>query len=336
MHYSRLIVFILGCLWVAGCTKYTPPGRPQPYLGPTESMADVVAQINRNTAPLRTLWARHSFEATVVDERGKSFFVNGDGNLLFRKPRELRLIGNKDIAGTIFEAGSTDDRFWLKVLPEADTMWWGYHVNVGKPCALDVPIRPDALVEVLGISDIDQTFSTEPQPVMRFNNDSDAYMFLWTQPSGSRRVPVREVWYDRATKLPKLVLFFDTEGRVVVRAYLAKHAPVQIDSSTPAPRRSEAADRLAEDPQLRSGVAQSPRVTPDSARVTPDSPRVTPDSPRVATDIKLLFPQTGTRMNLELRDLMLQRNGVPNDRSIRFPTGDDVRTIIQIDKDCPQ
>ena len=41
-------------------------------------------------------------------------------------------------------------------------------------------------------------------------------------------------------------------------------------------------------------------------------------------------------MNLELRDLMLQRNGVPNDRSIRFPTGDDVRTIIQIDKDCPQ
>jgi hypothetical protein len=177
---------------------------------------------------------------------------------LYRKPRELRLIGNKDIAGTIFEAGSTVDRFWLKVLPEVDTMWWGYHKNVGKPCALDVPIRPDALVEVLGISEIDPTFTADPQPVMRFNNDSDAYMFLWTQPVDGRRIPVREVWYDRATKLPKLVLFFDREGRIVVRAYLAKHAPVQMENVADAER-----PRVATDLKLLfppDGHAHEPRA----------------------------------------------------------------------------
>jgi len=280
-------MFLIGCV-----PKTGPTDRPKPYFGPTESMVDVVGRINQNHAKIRSLWARHTFEATVVDDKGKSHFVNGDGNLLFRKPRELRLIGNKDIAGTIFEAGSTADRFWLKVLPELETMWWGYHANVGKPCTLDVPIRPDALVEVLAVSDLPTDFTTDPQPVMRFNNDADAYMFLWTKFAVDRRVPVREVWYDRATKLPKLVVYFDLEGRIVVRAYLAQHRPVPID-----------------------GVSESAR-------------------PRVATDFKIFFPQSGTKLNLQLRDILSSRNGVPNDKSIRFPITDDVREVVQIDRDC--
>src|SRR5690606_37467436 len=77
------------------------PDRVQPtgYYGPTESMAEVVQQINQNNRSIPTLWSRHDFEADIVDEDGRNHFVNGDGLLLYRKPHELRLIGEKPIVG---------------------------------------------------------------------------------------------------------------------------------------------------------------------------------------------------------------------------------------------
>src|SRR5690606_37187725 len=103
-----------------------------------------------------SLWARHSFEATVVDGKGKSHFVNGDGVLLYRRPGHMLVVGNKDIAGKIFEIGTTPERYWLTLIPESDTMWWGKYEHVDKLGAdAPIPIRPDLVMEVLGIEPID-------------------------------------------------------------------------------------------------------------------------------------------------------------------------------------
>src|SRR5690606_19259815 len=132
---------------------------------------------------------------------------------------EMRLTGEKPIVGQVFEVGSTQDRYWLLVPEQLQTMWWGNFENVGKPCALDIPIRPELILEVLGVSNIETDFLAEPAPVMRFNNDADAYMFIWIVQGPNRLIARKEVWYDRQTKLPKLILLFDDDGRIVLRAY---------------------------------------------------------------------------------------------------------------------
>jgi hypothetical protein len=197
------------------------------YLGPTEPMRDVVQAINQNNDRLPSMWSRGYFEASIVD-RGKSHFVNGDLLMLYRRPDDLRIVGKKDIAGTVFEVGSNRDRYWLRVGGDADTLWHGAHANVGNVDPKQIPIPPALILEVLGIGSIDTNFREPPVPVMRFNNDSDAYMLLWTVPLTDRWAAQKEVWFDRSTKLPQKVLLYDANGRVVLLADLSDHKPVEV------------------------------------------------------------------------------------------------------------
>lgn len=227
--HTRIAGALLLALILVGCGA---PTKPALYTGPTEPIYDVLGQINANNAAIPTLWARHYFEATVVDENKKSHFVNGEGILLYRAPGEMRLVGKKDLAGTIFELGSTSETFWLQLVPEIDTLWYGAHKNVGKPCMEAMPIRPDLVMQVLGVGTIDTDLNQPPVPVMRFNNDSDAYMLVWNAKLADRWIAQKEIWYDRVSKLPKLVLLFDATGRVVLRAYLSKHKQIELTGAS--------------------------------------------------------------------------------------------------------
>src|SRR5689334_22095204 len=84
-----------------GCANQRGGGgtttRAAPYTGPTLSMPELAQQINARNERLPTLWARHYYEATIVDEKKQSHFVNGDGALLFKRPLGMRLVGNKPV-----------------------------------------------------------------------------------------------------------------------------------------------------------------------------------------------------------------------------------------------
>lgn len=279
---------------ICGCTPQRPAPTGRAYFGPTEPLEAVVARINANNQPIRTLFAYHTFEATIYDEHGKGTFVNGRGTLNYRKPGELLLQGKKEV-GSVFEIGSNPDRYWLTVVLGPDTMWWGYYRNLGKPCIdQSIPIRPDAMLEILGVGDIDTDFTREPAPTMRFNNDADAYMFVWNVRAvhPDRWIAYREIWYDRQTLRPTLVLLFDPDGRVILRAYLSNYQPLEIEAM---PK-----ERL----------------------------------PSVATQYRLFFPDSGSKMNFTLSDVALQRNGKPDDRTFQFPKQPGVSNIIQIDQGC--
>jgi hypothetical protein len=214
-------------LCLPGCAPKAVP--PAGYFGPTLPMKEVVEGINANNIAISSLWSRHYFEATIVDEKQKSHFVNGEGVLLYRSPNEMRIVGTKDIAGTIFEIGTTAERYWVMVVPELDTMWWGEYGRLDRLPPKRIPIRPDLILQVLGVSAVDADFLKEPAPVMRFNNDADAYMFVWNTRGKDRWIAQKEIWYDRATLLPKVVLLFDADGRIVLRAYLSKHRGVKVN-----------------------------------------------------------------------------------------------------------
>ncbi len=227
-----LHICIISCalILLAGC-----PPAPQitGYHGPTSQMYEVVTAVNSNNSGIPTIWTDHTFKAWMHDDNGKSHYVDGDGVLLYRKqidkPDELLLQG-QSIIGKIFEIGSSsgpDAQYWVALVPEISTEWWGYYKNLGKPCVRSLPIHPDLVVEVLGVNQIDENFLRPPVPAMRFNNDADVYMFTFSLPTPTKWVIQKEVWYSRKTLLPVKVLLFDQNGRVLLRADLSEHEPIE-------------------------------------------------------------------------------------------------------------
>lgn len=204
--------------------------RPTAYFGPTEPMVDVVNAINANNRKLPTLWASiREMEASIVDDRGRRHDEVLRGTVLYRSPREVSLVGTKDPVGAVVTIGSNRDTYWLVAKdPGPDTAWWGRYEHLGSDCAQPIPIRPDLILEVLGVSAIETDFSALPAPVMRFNPQADAYMFVWVGKLPNRFVATREIWYDRKTKRPTRVALFDEHGRTILSAFLSRHVPVEV------------------------------------------------------------------------------------------------------------
>jgi hypothetical protein len=227
-------VFICGSIsLLSGCDPKKPPA-PKGYFGPTQSMSEVVHAVNQNNAKLPTLWADiRDIRVQFTDDRGRRQDEKLDGGVLLyrQQPRSLRLDGRKSIVGSVMDLGSNENVYWLAIKEGPDTAWWGRHENVGAECSRPIPIQPSMLMEVLGVTAFNPNFDEAPAPVMRFNNDADAYTFIWIAPAGDRFVALREVWYDRRTKLPKLVVLYDAHGRVTLRAYLSNHKPVEIEKT---------------------------------------------------------------------------------------------------------
>lgn len=214
-------------LAIGGCAAR--PGTPQPvYTGPTDPMPVVLERVEGNNKALPTLYAQTYIEANIIDNKGKSRFVNTGGAVLLCKPRELLLVGRKDLAGRVFELGSTQERFWFTIYVDENTRWWGYYRNIGKPCMGQMPVRPDLVGEVLGVSDINLDFDQIPVPTMTFNNDLDVYMVAWSTKGPGFWYTEKVIYYDRKTLLPRKVLLYDQSGRVVLRANLSRHQPVTI------------------------------------------------------------------------------------------------------------
>ena len=292
----KLLISAMSLVALAGCCHCPPAtGNGQPYMGPTEPMARVVAQINSNNEKIPSLWSSLYYKANIIDDKKQAHFVNGEGTLLYRQSMDLRLIGRKDPAGTIFDIGSNSNQFWLRVIPELDTMWWGTYRTLENvdPDHLGIPIRPDLVLSVLAISPIDTNFRQQPAPVMRFDSQQRAYVLLWVAPLPDRWIALREVWYDMNTLHPKLVLLYDQNGRVALRADLGLFKQIE--------------------------VAGQPKEK----------------WPWIAGDYKLAFPETGSTMELTLSDDSVLRHGaLPMDKSFAMPSPDnaDVSHVIEVGK----
>lgn len=295
---TRILILAFVAIASAGC----PSPRPVQPPPPLEPLISVVQGINANNSQLPTLWASHYFEATIVDDRGDPHFVNGDGAILYRgveaaQGRGMLVAGLKPGAGRVFEIGSTEDEYWLKIAPEIQTMWWGEYRHLGKPCVQEIPIQPNLVSEVLGIGTIGTDFTQFPAPVMRYNPDSDVYMFVWIGPATSpaRFVALKEIWYDRTTKLPKMVLLFNGDGRVQVRANLLNHKPVAVED------------------------------VPEAQR------------PQVATRYELYFPENRSKMTFDLKEVHLSKGPAPARGIVfpgPTPQEAGVAKVIKLDQNC--
>jgi hypothetical protein len=304
-----ILLLLAGLMLLAGCC---PTPRP-PYTGPTDPMVKVVADINSNNAKVPTLWAHHYYSADIVDQKHQSHHVGGDGVLMFIAPMSMRLKGDNGIIGTVFELGSNPQTFWLKLSPDTgDTMWWGSWANLPliNPDTLGIPIRPDMVLDVLCIATINTNFNVLPVPTMRFNNAASednpggAYVFIWNAKLPDHWYAAREVWYDRITKLPTLVLLYDTNGRVVMRA----------DFKAGENRKNE---------YRQVSIAGLPKA----------------QWPYVPGRYRFYFPDSGSRLSFSLDEAELKHKSeddllLPDPRSFRMPDPNNVnvKNVIEVGK----
>jgi hypothetical protein len=230
-----LSIMVIG----GGCAQTPSPVRP--YFGPTETMEELVSDINANVESLPTLWAKGDFDASIVDHDHRTN-VSGTAYLMHANPQEMLLVGKADVVGEVFRMGCGPEKYWVTVKGDTDTCWWGTYANLDRVDENEIPVRPDLVEAVLGLDSIDTDLTRQPCPVMRFNNDQHAYMIVWNVKGPNRWLAQKEIWYDLETKLPRLVNLFDANGRVVLSAYLSDHKPVDMGSSGTQP---ENAPRVA-------------------------------------------------------------------------------------------
>ncbi len=258
----------------------------------------VVDSINHNSQRIPTLWSQLNFTATLVDpDKHTKNTIAGDGTLMYARPLSLLLDGNKDIAGLVFQLGSNNSDYWVKIRSSADSFnyYWGSYANLGKPGSATMPIRPDMVLEVLGISLYPSNFLHQPVPVMRFDNGADAYIFDLNVIALDRWETREEIWYDRASKLPIKVILYEADGRAVLKADLSQHTPV----------------------------------------VTPGIPRE--QWPKIARHYDLFFPDTGSQITFDfLNDPELRHEGrhgqpAPNTSSFRRQDPDPSDKLVPID-----
>lgn len=233
-----VVMCVLGIAWVTGCRSVRPPPPPVAsgvvYMGPLLTTPQVIRGLQDRYSPVRTVWSRHDFAVSFEDKRGRIRTFDGDGVLLLRKPAlqsppgtptEIRLTGTKDIAGTLFELGANRDRAWLTLHHDIDTMYW-LPQGTEPVDPTQVPIRPDLVAEVLGVSDWVTDLSRYPTPVMTYQPESDTYRLTLVEPAPPNQGVFlrtgREVSVDRSTLMVRQIVFYGAEGRPTVVAKLDK------------------------------------------------------------------------------------------------------------------
>ena len=228
-----LCVFVSLCFLCQGCCPKKAPTK-EAYIGPTRSLPEVVSLINANNNRIKTLWASGSFDVWVQNEKKQTEHIDGDKlTLVYRKPNELKMAGEKFGApDRLFDVGSNGKQFWMW-FPIKETMWWGEYHEDSPMSYGEIPIRPDLLIEVLGVDDLNPDLLKAPVPAMRFNNDQDAYTIDFHVVLDDRMVVQKEVWYDRKTLLPRSVIFYDPNGRISLQADLSEYESLVGDASAP-------------------------------------------------------------------------------------------------------
>jgi hypothetical protein len=207
-----LFLFLVGC----------PPPAPL-KLGPAVPIQQAVGLVNRNCERLITgLQALGSARGHFVDDNGTRRAFDCDANLLVLAPRHLRL-DLTSLGQTQVLFGSNDEFYWLHVKPEVDTYWFGRYAELSDLDFGGIPIRPDMVVESLGINGLPEDTTGTAGPFQRVADDHQELLFVRYDRDGQGLI-YKEYWLDR--REPRLIgriLFRDAMGRVLMRSRLSDY-----------------------------------------------------------------------------------------------------------------
>lgn len=205
---------------------------------PPEPWDVVLERVNANSRKmdflLRAIPANAAGRLTLDDGRQETFDL--PAKLLFRKPRGLFLQLEHALFGKI-EIGSNDEEFWTWIQFDEPRYWWGRHDLIASGTATDMPIRPDHLVDVLGLSDLPEQTGGPLGPIPWLGSNRYELNFLGRDPVTEQLYYTRSVDIDRREPfLIREVVYFRRDGRPYLTADLNDYRPID-GTDVRAPRR---------------------------------------------------------------------------------------------------
>ena len=208
--------------FLCGCPPPAGPRGPVVSSVPREAR-QIVDVVQANAAQLdQALWSSTiSVTARFKDGQGKPHVYNLEGNMLFRKPRDLRIDLRHGLTDRVMGIGSNAEDYWVWVEPEMGSMRWGRHRNAGRACAEKIAVRPDQLAAVLGFGGLPESPGELIGPGRKFGREFDILSYWKASKDGRTLGLDREYFVDRTSPfLVRLVVFYDEFGRRVMSALL--------------------------------------------------------------------------------------------------------------------
>jgi hypothetical protein len=224
------VVVVLG-----GCVSPTPPRRTFEIPAQLEPAEVVIGRVDGNAdrMPAQARFSSHlSVEAGFVNEDGSLESFNGDGLLQFAKPTYLYMYLNHGLVRKMLEIGSDGERYWLS-FQKRKTIWWGKYKHLDKPLIRDMPIRPDQLIDALGLRRLPEgsprllgpVFRVGTQPIPHTLDPQYTLAYSLREPEGWYRFE-REYSVSRVPPyLTERIVFGDKEGKIGSEAALGGLAP---------------------------------------------------------------------------------------------------------------
>ena len=265
-------VLCVAALLAVGC-----PPRREPV--PLEPVPQGVAAgiVNDNLLKISsTLNARGRVRGHVTLEDGQRRHFDLAGHLFFLRPRHLSLDLKADLGGSQMLLGSNDTYYWYHNKRQGDSYWCRRYDRLAGGRDPDVPIRPDEIIEALGLTPIPIAEFSQPsrRPMQRIVDEYQQLLFVELNDQGRPRLE-KEYWLSRHDpRLVSRIVFRDAIGRVTMASSLTKYDVLGTDGPA-LPRRIEVVWPL-DGSQLTFSVSRWRAVE----AVRPDGPQFTPPHQR--------------------------------------------------------
>lgn len=217
---------LLGC--PIGCRQ---PDRPILAVIP---ISQAVNLVNRNDNLITTcLKAEGSAAGHFTDQAGRRRTVDLRAVLQVIAPRHLYLTLKSGLGTEEMLVGSNQEQYWLHVRRDDDTYRHGTHAAGAPAMDAPLPLRPDLLIEALGLNPLPTDTTGPDGPVQRIVAEHQQLIFLTYAANGQGLIR-KEYWLDRREpRLIRRIIFRDAMGQVVMDSQLSDHGHLAGASDGP-------------------------------------------------------------------------------------------------------
>lgn len=210
---------------LSGCIDGDEPGA-----GPVEQQEPievVVRRVNQNNGAMDfVLRGVGSASGRYLKSNGKTEPFSQSAKLLYRRPRDLYLKLEHTLGEDVMEIGSNQGEFWVWKRIDNDVYWWGRHDQMDPQAEADLPIRPDHLVEVIGLGDLPVQADPVRGPLFEVLPERYQFTFLDNRGGGALRAAKRVRVDRRPPFLVREVDYLRPNGRPSMTAKLSRYRTV--------------------------------------------------------------------------------------------------------------
>lgn len=228
-HWRTFIVCLTAtlaiCLVLAGCG----PNHRQPLRQLT--LAEAVGHVNANNLQINQFRSKHvNLIIKFKDQDGHNHRYDLSGaSLIYQRPMDLYLSANH-LGGRAMLIGSNQNRYWLGIVPQENTLWWGLWANSGRECSGRLYIELDKLLEALGVGLLAVPDDNFFGPMLQVRKDANVLVYgAWDRDLQQHYI-AREIHLQRRKPfLIKQIVYYNRQGHKTLTMTLGRYRHLGAD-----------------------------------------------------------------------------------------------------------